>query len=63
MFVLTDTLETKKRGKPVYLLTQTGIGPAYTESMEEAQKFDTEQQAMQHPAYVHPMCFFEPAAA
>lgn len=61
MYVLQDSLETSKRGKPVYLWKQTGIGPAYTESLEDAEKFDDEKAAMRHPAYLHPMCFFEPA--
>ena len=60
MFVLQDNLETKKRGKPVYFEAMTGIGPMYTESLNKAEKFDTKQTAMNCPAFVHPLCFFEP---
>lgn len=60
-FVLQDSLETKRRGKPVYLLKVTGIGPAYTEVLGEAERFESEREAMQSKAYIHPLCFFEPA--
>lgn len=60
MFVLKDTHATKKRNKPVFLKCMTGIGPCYTESIDEAEKFKTEQDAMQSPAYYHSLCFFEP---
>jgi hypothetical protein len=60
MYVLEDSLETKKRGKPVYLECITGIGPAYTESEDKAEKFYSRLLAMQSKAYSHPMCFFEP---
>lgn len=61
-FVLQDSLETKRRDKPVYLRKVTGIGPAYTESLDEAELFNTAHEARQSPAYAHPMCFFEPEA-
>lgn len=60
MFILEDSLETKKRQKPVYLKGISGIGPMYTESLDEAEKFNNKQDAMQSPAYSHPLCFFEP---
>ncbi|WP_348659045.1 hypothetical protein [uncultured Stutzerimonas sp.] len=63
MFVLKDSLETKKRGKPVYFGGMTGIGPRYTENLDEAERFDSKRDAIQSPAYVHPLCFFEPAEA
>ena len=59
-FVLQDSLATKTRGKPVYFEKITGIGPAYTEVFNEAEKFDSKMDAMQSPAYAHSMCFFEP---
>ena len=60
MFVLQDSLQTKRRKKPVYLHYVTGIGPAYTDRLEEAEKFDSKVLAMESPAYMHSMCFFEP---
>lgn len=60
MFVLQDSLETKRREKPVYFGGMTGIGPKYTEDKEQAERFYTKQESFQCPAYVHPMCFFEP---
>ena len=60
MFVLRDDLETKKRGKLVYFEAMTCIGPMYTEKLDKAEKFDTEQDAMNCPAFINPLCFFEP---
>ena len=60
MFVLQDSLETKKRGKPVYFDRMTGIGPMYTEDLSEAEVFATKHDGMQSPAYTHSLCFFEP---
>jgi len=60
MFVLEDSLETKKRKKPVYLKGISDIGPMYTENLDDAVKFDNKQDAMQSPVYVHPLCFFGP---
>lgn len=61
-YVLQDSLATKQRGRPVYLNKITGIGPAYTEDLDKAEKFDSADDARQSPAYVHAMCFFEPEA-
>ena len=60
MFVLRDDFETKKRNKPVYFEAMTGIGPMYTEDFDKAEKFNTKQDAMNCPAFVNPLCFFEP---
>lgn len=60
MHVLKDEFATKKRGKPVYFETMTAIGPMYTEDLNKAEKFIDAQAAMQCPAFVHPLCFFEP---
>lgn len=60
MFVLQDDLETKKRNKPVYFEAMTCIGPMYTDDFDKAEKFETKQGAMNCPAFMHPLCFFEP---
>ncbi len=40
-------------GKPKYFKGMTGIGPASTPNIEEAQHFDTEEEAKQSPAHRH----------
>ena len=59
-FVLQDSLETKKRRKPVYFGRMTGIGPMYTEDINEAEKFDSRIDAASSPAMRHSLTFFEP---
>lgn len=59
-FVLQDSLESKRRDKPVYLGGMTGIGPRYTEDLAQAQRFPSRDEAIQSPAFFHSMCFFEP---
>lgn len=60
MIVLQDWLETEKRGKPVYYCRITCDGLPYTEKLDEAEKFSSEQEAYQCYAFDHPFCFFEP---
>lgn len=59
-FVLQDSLESKRREKPVYLGGMTPIGPCYTEELTQAQRFISREDAMQSPALFHSLCFFEP---
>lgn len=59
-YLLKDTMETKYRGRPVYLKCNTGIGPAYTDDLAEAMIFDSKDEAVSNPAFLHSMCFFEP---
>ena len=60
MYVLKDSFEAKKRNCPVYLKDMSGIGPVYTESLDEAKKFETKEDAMMSPAFNYSLCFFYP---
>jgi len=52
---------TEVDGGPVtYFEAMTAIGPMYTEDFDKAEKFETKQDAMNCPAFVHSLCFFEP---
>ena len=59
-WVLREQLASKQRGIPVYLWKQTAIGPCCTDNLEQAAKFVSRLDAMQHPAFVHMFSFFEP---
>lgn len=59
-YVLQDSLETKRRNKPVYFGGYSIIGPMYTENLDEAVSFKSKELAMKSLAYANPMCFFEP---
>lgn len=43
-----------------YLQCWTAIGPCGTWSLDEAQRFDSEQAAMDHPAFSFPLTFYKP---
>lgn len=43
-----------------YLMCWTGIGPALTDDLEEAQRFESEQAAMDHPAFGFWLTFLKP---
>lgn len=47
-------------GQPMYFREWTGIGPAATPELSEAQRFDSRQEACQSPAYTHWSSFYEP---
>ncbi len=53
-WILQDTLNKK------YFKKWTGIGPASTSDISEAEVFESKQEAMQSPAYTFSMTFFEP---
>lgn len=59
-FILVDTLQEKKGSKFKYFKTMTGIGPMYTDNINEAKRFESKQVAFQSPAYCFSMTFFEP---
>jgi hypothetical protein len=59
-WVLYEDFASEKRGKPVYLKCMTGIGPCTTTSLEDAQKFNSKDEALVHPAMLHMLSFFEP---
>lgn len=44
-----------------YFKCWTGIGPAGTESLDEAEIFDSKEDAMRSPAFTFSMTFYEPA--
>ena len=58
--ILTDPTATAVRGKPMFFKGMTGFGPMYTANCDEAMRFDTEEEAMRHPAVMHPLCDFTP---
>lgn len=59
-FVLKETLASEQRGKPIYFRFMTDIGPCCTDDVREASRFRTAAAARQSPAWLHPLCFFEP---
>lgn len=44
----------------VYFKKWTGIGPMSTKDIEEAETFDSKEEAMRSPAYTFSLTFFEP---
>lgn len=60
MWVLIETIATKQNNKPYYLYHQTAIGPATTSILDNAQKFATRQEAIEHPAHCHWLTDFQP---
>lgn len=59
-YILQENIATKKLGKPIYLCKMTGIGPMTTDKIEEAMKFDSEQDAKNHQAYTFWLTDFSP---
>lgn len=60
-FVLVSTYRDGPcKGQPQYYRCWTVIGPAATPNLEEAERFETAQAAMQSPAYVYWASFYEP---
>jgi len=59
-YILQESLETKKRNKPVYFHEMTNIGPKSTTNLKEAERFGSLLEAMQCPAYHHWASFYEP---
>jgi hypothetical protein len=47
-------------GSPKYFRQWTAIGPMATKSLDEAERFDSAQEAMQSPAYTHWSSDYEP---
>ena len=47
------------RDKQHWFAEWTAIGPRCTQQPEEAATFDTEQDALNSPAYAFPLMFFE----
>ena len=46
-------------GKDAWLAGMSGIGPRTTVDPKEALRFTSEQEAMQHPAFSHPICLLD----
>lgn len=59
-YVLQCEVATAQRKRHVYFKQWAGIGPMYTEDINEAAKFDSEHDAMQSPAYPHAFTAFNP---
>ncbi len=60
VWVLVETLSSRQRGRPVYFLAWTGIGPAATENLAEAARFASQADAARNPACSHFLSFYEP---
>jgi hypothetical protein len=60
MWVLLEDFQTKRQGKEMYFKAWTGIGPATTDDLEEAHRFDSKEEAVISAAYRHTLSFFEP---
>lgn len=59
-WILRETLSSEKLKTPIYFKGITAIGPMSTPNLEQAQRFNSKQEAMMSPAYVHPLSFYEP---
>ena len=60
-FVLAATyLNGPHDGQPQYFKAWTGIGPMATPNLDEAERFDTAQEAMMSPAFSHWSSFYSP---
>jgi hypothetical protein len=60
MWVLLEEAQTKIRGKEIYFKGWIGIGPATTDDLSEAHRFDSKEEAILSAAYRHSLSFFEP---
>jgi len=49
----------KQRKKRSYFREWTGIGPRFTDKLSLAMRFDTEEEAIQHPTWSFPLTFVE----
>lgn len=56
-WVLIEAVSSKP-DRPLYYLRWTGIGPQTTPLLDEAATYETEQQAMQSPAFSFPLAVF-----
>ena len=59
-WILRETLVSEKLKKPIYFCQMTAIGPMSTDDAAKAERFDSKQEAMMSPAYVHALSFYEP---
>lgn len=46
-------------GKDLWIAGVSAIGPYTTSDPQKALRFETEQEAMNHPAWAHPICLTE----
>jgi len=60
MWILLEESQTKKQRKKIYFKGWTGIGPATTDDLNEAHRFDSREEAVLSAAYRHSLSFFEP---
>lgn len=61
-WVLRETLASERQGKPMYFWKWTTIGPMTTDKLDDAERFESKQLAMAHPAYSHYVSCYEPEA-
>lgn len=59
-WVLVETLASENWGSTLYFREMAAIGPMTTAFMTQAATFETEQAAMQSPAYSHALSCYEP---
>ena len=59
-WVLREDFQSERQGKEIYFRCMTEIGPSTTDSIDEAEKFDTKLDALQCLAIRHTLSFFKP---
>jgi hypothetical protein len=59
VFVLIETLASKRQGRTLWFKQMTGIGPMTTSDRSERAVFPTEEAARKCPALWHPLSFYE----
>lgn len=59
-WVLLETLSSRRDGTPTYFRTWTAIGPCGTKVAGEAERFASEDKALDHPAAMFPLAFYKP---
>lgn len=59
MWVLLESLLTKQQGKKLYFKGWTKDGPATTDDLQEAHRFESAEAARLSAAYRHKTSFFE----
>ena len=60
MWILLETAQTKKQHKKIYFKGWARDGLDLTDDLNEAHRFDSEEEAKMSAAYRHSLSFFEP---
>jgi len=59
MWVLLDQALSESRRKKIYFKEWAGTGPVTTDDLNEAHRFDSEEEARMSAAYRYSLSFFE----